>query len=420
MIFLRTLTDILTFLCFFTTPILVLFIIQWFLPLRKRLWVKPVLYISCSLFVGMIIYIGDLTNLPTTLIFFGFTIFLCCEGTRLMRFSLTLILANLGLSYNALIDNLYFPPSNILRFVLWITVFLLLYKLAPKQEYNLPVRLWLLIDLLTLAPFSATLITVLLGNMDFSRGDIQSILLLPTVTISSFGLLLAVMVLARQQKLEQENSYYQLSQLYYQNLEQEQLRIRHLRHDMANHLQLMSSLPEEELRSYLSQLIASPALEQPLAYCDNHMINIILRAKQPQLSAGHIRLDTVISLPEKLPIRDIDLCTIFFNALDNAIEACEQLSAENRIIIIRAAAEKGLFVLQMENPVYDALQYKHNRTLSAKRNNIVSQTKQSFANKLEHGQGLSSIRDVVLHYQGSVEVKAEEHIFRLLICIPIP
>ncbi|MFD1178116.1 sensor histidine kinase [Paenibacillus puldeungensis] len=393
----------------FISPIFAMFVVEWFLPIRRKGWAKPLLYIGCWFFTGMVIFIGDPVNLPGTLLGFGAVLFLCCEGTWLQRLSITLILSSLGLSSSALVDSNYylFDIGYLFRFTIWLLVFLALKRFAPKQEYHLPPSLWGLVDVLTLTPFAATLITVLLGD-PYGRGnEMQDIILLPLVTLSSIGLLWAVVILARQHKLEQEKSFYQLNLLRYENLEQEQFQVRRLRHDMANHLQTMSSLPDQELREYLGQLLHSPAMGSSYRYSDNSIINAVWGAKQPLMEQMGIETEISVTVPAKLSIDGVDLCAVFANSLDNAIEACERLPVGQRTIKVKARADKGMFVLQVQNPLLEPPKKRNGRFATGK------------TDLAAHGFGLASIEEIARRYDGSVSITTEDGQFTLFLYLAL-
>lgn len=392
----------------FFTAFLVMLIVEQFLPVRKKLWGKPVLYLGCFLLADMAIYVGDPVNLPGALLGFGFTVFLCCEGTWLQRLSLTLILSSIGFSLNALVDSLFLLYSiDLLKCFLWLAVCLALRRFAPKQEYNLPAQLWALVDVLTLTPLTATFITVILGNEEGGSREPRVYLLLPVVTLTSIGLLWAVVVLARQQKLEQEKSFYEMNRMYYRNLEQEQFQVRRLRHDMANHFQTMSALPEPELRDYLNGLIHSPAMEHTHRFCENRIVNIVLASKTAIMEQHHIRVKTEISMPQKVPIQDADLCALFANGLDNAIEACEKLREEQRNILVKARTDKGLFALKVQNSAGEKTVLEDGIPITTKRD------------KHSHGFGLAGIREIAARYGGAVEITQGKGMFTLLVYFPL-
>ncbi len=406
----RIIFRILDYVCGFIAPYIMLMSLEHFLPIRSKRWAKPVLFVGCWLFVGMVIYIGDRANLPGALIPFGLAVFLCCEGDWLQCLSITLIFASLGLSFNALVDSAFilWNISYYLRLIFWLVVYLSLRRFAPKQEYNLSPRLWALIDVLTLTPFAATLITVLL-NPDIERfsDNIQGFLLLLVVTLSSFGLLWAVVVLARQQKLEQEKSFYEMNRLYYKNLEQEQFQVRRLRHDMANHLQAMSGLSAPEMREYLNNITNSPAMEHARRFCENTVVNIVFASKAAIMEQNKISLDIEISVPSEISVQNVDLCAVFANSLDNAIEACEKLPEDQRKVSVKARTGKGLFVMKVQN-TYGGK--------TALEKGIPVTTKQDVS---AHGFGLAGIREIAVRYGGSVDITEDEGQFTLLVYFPL-
>ena len=396
--------------CGFAAPYVMLMCLERFLPVRGRRWARPVLYVGCWLFVGMVIYIGDRANLPGALIPFGLAVFLCCQGDWLQCLSITLIFSSLGLSFNALVDSSFmlWDIAYYLRLFFWLSVYFSLRRFAPKQEYNLSPRLWALVDVLTLTPFAATLITVLLSpDIDRLSDNIQGFLLLLVVTLSSFGLLWAVVVLARQQKLEQEKNFYEMNRLYYRNLEQEQFQVRRLRHDMANHLQTMSGLPEPEMREYLNNIINSPALEHARRFCENNVVNIVLASKASIMEQSKIDVDIEVSVPSEIPVQNVDLSAVFANSLDNAIEACNKLPEGQKHISIKARTDKGLFVLKMQNPSIEKPVLQNGIPITTKKD------------PRSHGFGLTSIREIAMRHGGSMEITEAEGIFTLLTYFPL-
>mgnify|MGYP000846013219 FL=1 len=388
-------------------------VLRLFLPVREKRWARPLLYAGCALLSLQAIYVGDPVNILGILPVFFFIVFLCCGGPFLQRLSVSLIFSGFSLSFSALVDSfLHDDPAlwmavgsfmkwGVLRLAVWLAVYFALKRFAPEPEYGLPPKLWALVDMLTLAPFAATLITVALGDME-ARG-VGDFLLLLVAQLTSFGLLWAVTVLARQQKLEQEKSFYEMNRMYYRNLEQEQFQVRRLRHDMANHLQTMSALPGPKLRAYLDDLIRSPAMEHMRRYSENRVVNIVLSSKEAVMEQKKIAAEIETSVPQKLPVHDADLCALFANSLDNAIEACEKLPENRRRVSVRARADKGLFVLQVQNSADGK---------SAWRNGLPVTTKQE---PQAHGFGLAGIRKIAARYGGSMEITEDGTQFTLLV-----
>jgi len=79
----------------FVTAFFVMRIVEQFLPVRKKRWAMPALYLGCFVLVDMAIFVGDPINLPGAFLGFGCTVFLCCKGSLLQRLSMTLILSSI-------------------------------------------------------------------------------------------------------------------------------------------------------------------------------------------------------------------------------------------------------------------------------------------------------------------------------------
>lgn len=103
----------------------------------------------------------------------------------------------------------------------------------------------------------------------------------------------------------------------------------------------------------------------------------------------------------------MDLCTIFGNALDNAMEYVVQIAdPEKRLIHVTVSKMEAFILIRIENYLQDDLQFE---------GELPSTTKK---NKAYHGFGLKSIKYSVEKYHGTMEVKIEDHWFIINILIP--
>ena len=151
-----------------------------------------------------------------------------------------------------------------------------------------------------------------------------------------------MLTLNRQQLLERENALAQHNRKYYEAMEQQQFEIRRIRHDLANHLQVLLSLPAEEKDSYIRKMIENPALEKVLSYSGDATVNAVLTAKESVMRQRGIAFYAKVDIPKELPFEKPDLCALFANALDNAIEACAALDSDGKRIDLCARAAKGI------------------------------------------------------------------------------
>ena len=114
-------------------------------------------------------------------------------------------------------------------------------------------------------------------------------------------------------------------------------------------------------------------------------------------------------IPNPLPFKNVDTCSIFANALDNAIEYCSKSPVNKREIQLETYVQKVLFALKITNP------YIGSNTFFL----IDSFPKTSKKDTLNHGYGLKSIRETVLRCGGHMEIRAENNEFMLFIYIPL-
>ena len=95
-------------------------------------------------------------------------------------------------------------------------------------------------------------------------------------------------------------------------------------------------------------------------------------------------------------IRNEDLCTVLSNLVDNAVEACEKLTADTKTVEIEADAVNGFFLLSVSNPVM---------------NGVGTGLKTTKRNKKNHGIGLKNVERTVKKYAGAMTFTCEENVF---------
>ena len=109
-----------------------------------------------------------------------------------------------------------------------------------------------------------------------------------------------------------------------------------------------------------------------------------------------------MSLPKDLPLAEVDLCALLGNAADNAMEAAEE--AEDKTVTLRCRAEKGLFMLRVEN---------------AYAGELAPDLATTKADRTSHGFGLAGMREIAERLGGSLETRAGGGRFQLVVCLPL-
>lgn len=399
--------------------------------IKEKRWCKVFLFLSCWQASFMIIYIGDMFNLSLSMVIFLAALWITCEGTGSKKLTLGLMFSSTIYAFNGFWDNgvgfimhhygkddfyrnMYLPGRLIFAVLLYLTI----RSLKVEKDFELSRPLWRLMLLLTLSPLGIMISVILFSSPYVNLASIvlaDSILFL-IVMLSFAGLLRALIVLERQQRLERENLLADQNQRYYEAMEQQQFEIRRLRHDLSNHLQALLALPGQERDDYIKGMLDNPALGQILTWCGDSTINAVLTTKQGLMRQKGVRFLPKVDIKEELPFEKADICAIFANALDNAVEGCMELEESLREIHLDARTGKGILAVNIQNACKSTVS-NGSKKRSAGRDMLPGTTKKDAKN---HGYGLRSIQETVKKYGGSMEIERKENTFNLFLYLPIP
>lgn len=400
-----------------------------FLPVKPRRGWRITLILFLGSVSDMVIWLGD-TNLLFTLLAFVPVLLLSSKGDRVGRLAVTVIFFCLIMPVNAALntyyapamahfklDELFYYSNKFIRPAIWGLLYLLARKRLPERPPQLSPRFWGLVLLLAAMPFSSLLAVVLLPILQSDyiydsfllHGLVMNlgVAVLPFVFLTALALLYAILVLETHERLEEADKLASLRESYYQGLRREESQLRTLRHDLRNHLTALRGLVElgedGKALQYIDQLADSSALRGGRRLCENDVANAVLSAKAEAMGRSGLTADFAVSLPKVLPLAEVDLCALLGNAADNAMEAAE--GAEDKTVTLRCRAEKGLFMLRVENAYAGDLSPG------------LATTK---ADKASHGFGLAGMREIAERLGGSLETRAGGGRFQLVVCLPLP
>lgn len=175
--------------------------------------------------------------------------------------------------------------------------------------------------------------------------------------------------------------------------------LRRFRHDYKNHMIVVNAFLESgqvrEAREYLESVNNGINGIINKIKTGNFVSDAILNHKA--VSAAKNAIGIVFSgMIPSVGIRNEDLCTILANLVDNAVEACEKLTAETKTVEIEGNTVNGYFLLSVSNPVVDGDKISFKTTKKNKKN---------------HGIGLKNIERTVKKYEGAVTVSCEANVF---------
>lgn len=230
---------------------------------------------------------------------------------------------------------------------------------------------------------------------------------------SSIMLLIVIGKIVQDDKLKLEyeliNERINLSHKNYENMIQAQEKLRYVYHDLKNHMICMKSYDtKEEIISYINNLEFQINDFENLRNTGNKTLDIILNDKIHLCKKYNIEFEDSINISKLNFIKENDICAIFANALDNAIEACININDEiEKRIEVKATYINGFAVIKFINTKINDIKFTGDRIKTSKEDNKI------------HGIGLASIKYIVNKYDGEVIVNYSENEFILKIMIPI-
>ncbi|MGL4606697.1 MAG: GHKL domain-containing protein [Eubacteriaceae bacterium] len=172
-----------------------------------------------------------------------------------------------------------------------------------------------------------------------------------------------------------------------------------LQHDLRQHIALIEFYNRQEeyqeLTTYIQkykQVILGNTFE---ILTENKAINAMVLYYKQQGEVSGIKMITNFRVPNQLGIEETDLCIVFGNLLENAVEACQKITKKPKEVEVNAKLTSHGLVIIVKNPYEGEIIRGKDTLLSTKR---VS----------EKGIGLNSIESVAKKYNGSATFQVEE------------
>lgn len=195
-------------------------------------------------------------------------------------------------------------------------------------------------------------------------------------------------------------------QQYYSLVNEKQQEMRAIRHEIRNHLTCIHGLYTanklDEMDSYLQQLIEDANSPEVLFETGNDIVNAILNDAQSRYRKERIELRLEGRFPADLKIAPMDLCVIFANIVNNAIEAILRMDRkedEISYIDIQIRSYKADLYIDISNPVGHIPVTRNGRLMTSKQD------------KSLHGFGVRNVIQRVEKYGGTFQYKQNNNQF---------
>ena len=197
--------------------------------------------------------------------------------------------------------------------------------------------------------------------------------------------------------LEQEE--YSLNQ-YVEEAKNHYEKTKSFRHDIKNHIAVIKKLLQNgRLEQAINYIGDMEDMAEELSFpcsTNNPVVDILVGNKLGIAKSMGINVDCSLLLPYPCGLRDIDVCIILSNALDNAIFASKNMEDNaERYIYVTGRIQGDFLFIEIENSFQGNSLFKK-------------------------GTGLSNIKAVTEKYHGAMSVKKQSTRFVLNVLLIIP
>lgn len=210
---------------------------------------------------------------------------------------------------------------------------------------------------------------------------------------------------------EQHRQWMALEIKHFEDYRKNQEETSRFRHDMMNHLTCMDILLQEhrenDAKEYISHLLGEIRKIQPKLSTGCVMLDCILSGKLELMQEHNITFSCDGGFTHGLTLKETDICIIFANAIDNAIEACKPVE-EDAFIHMQIRHSKQFYYVSLKNSISKDAAFPAKARFTTKKNPSM------------HGFGLENIKNTVEKYHGLVNTTMTDGCFSLEIILPVP
>ena len=173
------------------------------------------------------------------------------------------------------------------------------------------------------------------------------------------------------------------------------------RHDLRHHMNYLNGcISENNLKgalSYISEVCKEIDSANVIRYSENESVNLILSAYVAKAEEKKISCEISISAGDFRKLAVPDLCSLLSNALENAINACKDISLnDKRFIKLHIYSKNNKLCIDIRNSCRTEPEFKHGLPVSKEQG---------------HGFGTKSMAHVAEKYNGVYQFSAVDGVF---------
>lgn len=306
--------------------------------------------------------------------------------------------------YDAIIDI----AINAMSLLLLLGISIIIYIRGGKRSINPQIRgmsksiLLILIGLLAMSFYIVPIQKLILGKQKTSA-QTESLL---GLTISGVIFIVIIIIcltsIYSKEQLKIKNDLYGVlvkqQKMYYEDLLKREVETKKFRHDVIGHLSIIKLYLERGMKNkanlYIEQLLGKTQAFKGETSSGNVIIDTIIKLIRSEENDVEIIWNGIF--PSNTKMIETDICSLFFNLINNAIQATEKSKKDKKIVIDIKILEKNLF-LHIMNPIEEGkvIKFKKGRPMTEK-------------SQVDHGFGMLNIEEIVKKYHGNIEYEVNE------------
>ena len=372
------------------------------------MWI-PIMMLAVIL---MCAYIMMVCNISTNMnIYSGLKAFVASEFAAALEWQLA--------CYFNMLGNMNMLTHLLLLVLVYGAFFSIIYTIEKKQKsqdfvYEISRKELVSVLLIVMAIFGFSNMNFLIQNTPFSGGGIYDVFIVRTlINLGGLAILYAyqsrVFELQAEKELLAINTVFQSQYDNYRNYAESidliNVKYHDLKHQVAG---LRGEMSAEKRMEWLDTIEAELEVYRPEQQTGNYILDTIIAGKLNSCSKRKIKFTCVADGKLIGFMHVIDICNIFGNALDNAIENISLVEDEEKRIIHMKVFSKGDFLfISVMNYCDHRIEMKNGFPVTTK------------VNKANHGYGIKSIDFAVKKYRGNMTYGVNNDMFEIRILIPM-
>lgn len=308
-----------------------------------------------------------------------------------------------------------------------LVIYLIKYKRSkPRQTWIMQMRQYILV-LVSFISFVIIIVFTRLLGTSLKIEESHNVALTFSYTIKgkalgllliSLGLIFICLCIWQILTLRKEEAYLWKNEAYenYMRMQEDSIQrmvekdesVRRFRHDMHAHILALEAIAKEtnnkQLQEYLAEMQKESAAYHITNYSGIAAIDAVVSEIMMKAKGFQISLQWKGTLSGCKDVKVYDLCTIFANLMMNAVEACQNIQEEQKVIYVKTYCYEESIYINIGNPCMGKVFIGEDGLIET-----------SKRDKKNHGFGTKNVLDTVKKNGGSIQYITQENWFEVKI-----